>query len=116
MISANELDLTGFRCILAGDHLIPVWRITGCYIGDLDKNRVTLSTRDGEFLLEGIQAIEAIMVLKPSALEGRRLKWSRNAFWFHNLVVHPMLQIMAWAGYRREAVAFHDRHTPRPIS
>jgi hypothetical protein len=111
---AQELDLKPYRVVQAGDELIPIHLITGVNIADLADQRIIIKTAEGEFVSEGFHAIEALMVLKPSAMEGRRLRWRRNAWAWHNLVVHPVLQIMVWMGFKRQAVAFHDRFSPRP--
>lgn len=62
----------------------------------------------------GFDAIEAIWCLKPSAVEGRRLKWKKNAWAFHNVIAHPLMQLLAWCGFKREAIYLHDVTTPRP--
>jgi hypothetical protein len=113
-IMAQELDLTPYRMVQAGDDLIPVHLVTGVNITEIANQRIVIKTADGEYVSEGFHAIEALMVLKPSSMEGRRLRWRRNAWAFHNVIVHPILQIMVWMGFKREAVAFHDRHSPRP--
>lgn len=63
---------------------------------------------------EGNDAIEAVMALKPSTLEGRRLKWNKNAWVVHNLIGHPVMQLLAFLGLKRHAIWFHDVTTPRP--
>ena len=76
---------------------------------------VDIVTLNGDvFRATGTDAIEAVMLLKPSALEGRRLKWKKHAWAIHNLIGHPIMQIMAWMGLGRAAVRFHDWTTPTP--
>jgi len=99
----------------AGDSLIPFIRVKEVRLDGLEEHVVTIICHDGDqYRAEGTDAIDAIMVLKPSAFEGRRLRWPRNAWVFHNLVGHPGMQLLAWAGLKRAAVAFHDWTTPRP--
>jgi hypothetical protein len=62
----------------------------------------------------GFDAIEIIYALKPSAMEGRRLKWKQGAWAVHNIIGHPVLQILAWVGLKRQAIRFHDWTTPKP--
>ena len=83
--------------------------------------------KDMKLRITGFFAIEAVMVLKPSVLEGRRLSWHKNAWFFHNVFVHPAMQFMAAAGgllkpvwprasralYRR-AIGLHDDTVPVP--
>jgi hypothetical protein len=100
----------------AGDTLIPFGDILRVDIPDIEREVAILHTRQGIFVAEGFDAIEAVMTLKPSALEGKRLKWNRHAWSLHNMIGHPVMQIMAWLGFGRAAVSFHDWTTPRPRS
>ncbi len=68
----------------------------------------------GVFDLTGPDAIEAILLLKPSATEGRRLKWQKGDWALHNLIGHPAMQLLAWCGFRRLGVWVHEVTIPRP--
>jgi len=59
-------------------------------------------------------ALELVWTLKPSALEGKRFKWYKHTWAFHNLIGHPLMQILAWCGLHRHAMWIHDATTPRP--
>ena len=99
----------------AGDQLIPFTDVKRIDIANVEWASVKIITHSGEeWEATGIDAIEAVMLMKPSALEGRRLKWQQGAWVFHNLVGHPVMQIMAWMGFKRQAVRFHDFTTPTP--
>lgn len=64
--------------------------------------------------LRGQQAIDFVMELRPSALEGRRLRFARHAWAFHNLVAHPALQVLTWLGLRELGQRLHDMTVPKP--
>jgi hypothetical protein len=99
----------------AGDVLVPFREVEWLDIRSVEEEFVIIHMKNGAFYCaSGFDAIEAVMVLKPSALEGKRLKWRKNAWAFHNIVGHPVMQIMAWLGFKRAAIRFHDRTTPRP--
>jgi len=66
-------------------------------------------------VVAGIEAIDLIMTLKPSALEGRRFKWIRHAWLIHNLVGHPMMQVFALLGKYDWAMRVHEATVPRPL-
>lgn len=100
--------------ILAGDALIDPSRVRSVDLSRLDELRITLRHDGGEAVAEGVQAIEALMTLKPSALEGRRLRWAKRAWVVHNLVGHPLMQVLAFLGLTRAAFAVHDGTVPRP--
>ncbi len=101
--------------IKAGDDLIHWSEITRANIENIENGSIEIQTIYNEVLTcHGFDAIEAVMILKPSALEGRRMFWKRNAWAFHNMVGHPVTQILAWLGFKKEAVRFHDWTTPTP--
>lgn len=63
----------------------------------------------------GIQAIELLMTIRPSMLESRRLRWPRHAWAIHNLVGHPLMQLLAFFGKHKLAMRVHDATVPRPL-
>lgn len=78
--------------------------------------------------IEGVQATEALMLLKPSAMEGRRMRWARQAWLLHNTVGHSYLAAMSLAAWGikgcfpeiarrlvRHGVYIHDKSCPNPI-
>jgi hypothetical protein len=65
-------------------------------------------------VLEGQQALDFVMRVCPSALEGRGLRFARHAWAFHNLVAHPLLQVLTWLGLKTLGMVVHDRTIPKP--
>ncbi len=102
------------RFIKAGEFLIPTDSIRDVDISMVEEGRVFITTSDDVYTAEGADAIEVVMLLKPSALEGRNLRWVRNAWAFHNIVGHPLMQILVWLGRREAAIRLHDNTTPHP--
>lgn len=102
------------RFILAGDLLLNVSSVQRVELGDIDRLRAVIHHDDGVVVVEGIQAIDALMALKPSALEGRRLRWARHAWAVHNLFGHPLMQILAFLKFHGAAMRIHDGTVPRP--
>ena len=91
-------------------------------IKELDTSRleshfeVTVKLRSGErVVLQGQRALDAVMAVKPSAVEGKNLRFARHAWAFHNLVAHPVLQILAWLGRPDLGFKIHDATVPRPL-
>lgn len=101
--------------ILAGDVALPEDRVRMVDLSRLEELRVIIHHDDGIAVAEGIQAIEALMALKPSALEGRRLRWAKRAWVAHNLVGHPLMQALAFLRLHRLAMRVHDGTVPRPL-
>lgn len=95
-----------------GNELLPRERIKRVNISQIEQNIVTVYTDDGTFEALGFDAVELVLALKPSALEGRRIKWRSGAWNFHNFM-HALMPIMIWFGYKKQAIRLHDWSTPR---
>lgn len=100
--------------VKAGDQLIPMRLIDRVDISKIEAGEVSIFVGDNEYVAKGFDAIEATMLLKPSALEGRRLKWNKGAWAFHNVVAHPLMQFLAWLRLYKAAIWLHDATTPQP--
>lgn len=99
----------------AGDSLLRLADVREVDVTHLSDYRVSVRLADERvFDLEGPDAIELVMLAKPSALEGRRLRWVRHAWAVHNLVGHPGMQVLAWLGKAKLGLRLHDATTPKP--
>ena len=68
-----------------------------------------------KFQSSGILAIEIVMMVKPSIMEGRRLRWPKYVWLVHNLIAHPLMSILALFGLYKLAFLIHDKTVPKPI-
>ena len=75
---------------------------------------VDVQTHHGVFRATGINAIEIIMVTRPGALEGRRLRWATGVWILHNLVGHPVMQMFACFGFPKTGMLYHEITVPKP--
>lgn len=102
--------------IKAGDTIVPIASVARVDISRIEKTgAVDITLKDGQVLTaDDFDAFEAVMLLHPAALEGRRLRWAKNAWAFHNLVAHPLMQVMVWLGFKRAAIRLHDMTVPKP--
>ena len=83
---------------------------------DIENLRVVVTTTShGDVEVTGIQALEAVMAIKPSALENRRLRWVKHAWSVHNLIGHPLMQVFAWMRMYRAAMWVHDVTVLMPV-
>jgi len=64
--------------------------------------------------VHGSQAVEIVRRLHPSAFEGKRLKFLKNRWVIHNLVGHPLMQLLSWLGCKSLAMEVHDATVPTP--
>lgn len=104
----------GLEFFRAGDEILPISGILEIDVTGLVKHEVYVYHEEGDFTLTGADAIDLIMIVKPSALEGRRLRWVRGAWATHNIVGHVGMQILAWLKIPTWGVWLHEATTPRP--
>jgi hypothetical protein len=65
--------------------------------------------------VDGAEAWNLIMELCPQALEGKQAKYKRHAWAVHNLIGHPVMQLLSWCGLTKLGLKIHDRTIPNPI-
>lgn len=65
-------------------------------------------------IINGIQAIDIIMTIKPSAFEGKRMRWKRHMWMVHNLIGHPLMQLLVFAKQYKLAIRVHEATIPKP--
>lgn len=83
---------------------------------DLEAGMIIVHHDDEATEITGSMAVEAIMLLRPSALEGKRMKWVRRAWMRHNLIGHPLLMLLALVGRVDLGLKVHEATVPRPIA
>lgn len=104
----------GPMILKAGSTLIPFRDVRFVDISEIDNRIAKITTYSGDvYEARGFDAVEAVWAMKPSAIEGKRLRFKKNGWAFHNLVGHPVMQILAWMGFRKAAIRFHDYTTPQ---
>jgi hypothetical protein len=78
---------------------------------------VVLGFVDGRtYPLRGARAAEALMAVFPAAWEGKRMRPLRRSWALHNLVGHPLMQVLCWLGYRDAGLRVHDATIPEPAA
>lgn len=67
--------------------------------------------------ITGQAAIDLGMRVDPSIFEGNpKFKFAKNAWAFHNLIAHPLMQIFCLFGFYKLGLKIHDKTIPRPIN
>lgn len=101
--------------IIAPGLLIAPDNVLAIDTSDLENLRIVVTTKTHDDVeVTGIQALEAVMLMKPSAFENRRMKWAKHVWSIHNLIGHPMMQILAYLQLYKAAIKVHDATVPRP--
>ena len=99
--------------------LIPLNNIEQLVFGTLHNTnqffvKIDFKNKEHEIII-GIPAIEIAMRYGPHVLEGNpEFKFARHAWAFHNLIAHPLMQILAFFGLTKLALRVHDATIPRP--
>ncbi len=112
MRSAGEAE----RFVRLGDRLVALELVREVDLSALETEGLArVRTADGAWAdLHDADAIDLVMRLAPSFVEGRRFRFLRSAWALHNLFGHPLLQLLAWAGRTRAGLRVHDATIPRP--
>lgn len=66
----------------------------------------------GTFDLHGAEAVEALLVIHPVALEAAGARWLKRSWTLHNLIGHPLLEILARLGFPKLGLRVHDATMP----
>ena len=100
-----------------GNILLPVSHIASINLDDLEKTGCAIITLVNEkaLCLSIVDSYDLIMQIKPSALEGKRLKWLKNKWLIHNMVGHPAMQLLAFFGFGRLGIKIHEATIPTPV-
>lgn len=100
----------------AGMQVFALDNIASLDFSDIDNLNVEVTLKTGPvFMATNIDALELAMLTKPSVLESRRLRWPRWAWAVHNVIGHPILQVLATIKLYKWAFWVHDATVPRPI-
>jgi hypothetical protein len=65
--------------------------------------------------MRGVEAIDFVMRYCPELLEGNpQFKFIKYSWVFHNLVAHPLMQILSFLKLRKLGLKIHDLTIPKP--
>lgn len=105
------------RFVRAGKHIIPFVDILHIDVSRIEELRVNVEMKGlaRVYHVVGPDAIDLVMKLCPSVLEGKKLKFIRHQWVVHNLVGHPLMQILSWLGFPKLGMEIHEKTTPRPV-
>lgn len=98
----------------AGAKVFRLDDITTADFSLIEELQATVTLRNGDVIVcQNIDALDLAHAIKPTAIEGRRLRYARHAWVVHNLVGHPVMQLLAFFKLYRWAIWVHDVTAPR---
>lgn len=99
------------------DQLIHFDEIKKVELSELMTETIIVYCKDGsEHTVTGFAALELVWLLKPSALEGKQyIKWKKHYWAIHNLLAHPIMQLLAFARLYKQAIFVHEVTVPKPV-
>ncbi len=102
------------RMIKNQTQVVPVDQVVRAETSRMREFILTVHLKDGSQMeCSGLDAIESLLALKPSALEGiETIKWKKGAWIVHNLIAHPVMQILALLGFVKAGLWIHDVSVP----
>lgn len=84
-------------------------------LDNLENGSVQIILLDGqESSVSGNNLLNFLYKWNPSVLEGRKLSWKKHAWAVHNLIGHPLMQILAFCKQYKLAMIIHDSTIPKP--
>jgi hypothetical protein len=101
-----------------GDELVLTSAVATISFTDIEQGYVYVTTKVNTkiYVVDGFAALELVWLFKPSALEGNnKIKWHKHVWAVHNLIAHPLMQILAWFKLYKQAIWIHDVTVPKPI-
>ena len=106
--------LKGVRFVKNKHQVIRVDMICQLDLTRMDQFILKAQLIDGTWIeFERLDAIETILSVKPSAIEGHsKIRWKKHAWIIHNLIAHPLMQILALLRFTRLALWIHDVTVP----
>jgi len=98
-----------------GKIIVPFHSILSADCSELEQLKVTVYLNDGTvYHALNIDAVELMMQLKPSVVEGHRLSYGKFDWFLHNIFGHPIMQLLSLVGMYKLAFWFHDVTVPKP--
>lgn len=103
--------------LLTDNHIVNSKDICHIDLSELEYDKIILKMYDGRFYTaSGIQCFEILSLLKPSAIEGKVKRFKNNAWVLHNLIAHPLMQLLSFFGHAKLGIIIHDKTVPKVTS
>lgn len=111
----NNIDKPEFIFVKLDNSTIRLDTIEAIDDSKIEQWFIVVKHKHGEDTVSGFFAVELLWMIKPGALEGKRLRWKKNVWVIHNIIAHPLMQILSFFKCYKTAMWIHDITTPKPI-
>lgn len=96
--------------------IIAIEDISSIDCSKIEELIVSVKTKQGlTFEATNLNALELVMQTRPSIVEGKRLKAAKFAWVAHNLLAHPIMQILAFLKLYKWAFWIHEVTIPKGL-
>lgn len=99
--------------ITVQEHLIAEDQVAIIDFSHAEKGEVSVTTKAGQTYHANEFEAFRIICQYSDRMEGRRFRWAKHAWAFHNLVGHPAMQILVWLGMTKLGLRVHDATAPK---
>ena len=100
-----------------GSQIILLSDIHKIDLSKLISETIDVTLVSGEVVeVTGFPALQLLYLVSPSTLEGKpNIRFKKHYWAIHNIVAHPLMQILAWCKCYKQAMWIHNVTVPTPI-
>jgi hypothetical protein len=102
--------------VKCGDRSINTATIAEVDCSRIEDLIIVVKMKDGTMWgMDDIDAINFVYQVCPVMFEGKKMKYPKLVWMVHNLIAHPLMQILALFKLYKWAFYIHDKTVPKPI-
>lgn len=111
-----EMKMKSSQFLKTDSAIISLDDISSIDCSKIEELFVVVYTKQNQiYTATNLNALELVMQTRPSAFEGKRLKWAKFSWMTHNLLAHPLMQLAALFKFYKLAFWIHDITVPKPV-
>lgn len=105
------------RLVKLNDILVDIDSIVKVDMKNINLQEIYVTIKDDpvSIKLTGFDVLELLWLIKPSTLEGNPdIRFVKHSWSIHNLIAHPIMQILSYLRLYKWAIFVHDITIPKP--
>lgn len=104
-----------FDYVMVNGSVIPINQIERIDFSNLGSGSVIVHANGEAYEATDFDALKLAVEFYKD-MEGRPLRWVKHSWAIHNLIAHPVMQLLVWCGFTKLGLRVHDMTVPKPIS